>query len=114
MMCAGCVCGSRLFAGRLFAYSLIRWSLLADRAVVIIDTVWGFPSPRHLRAECFEADSALRGLRAPVPTLSRGERVAARQRRTVRWLLGCQVGDAAAPRLTVPMGPFPTLTHGAT
>src|SRR5580765_362507 len=34
------------------------------------------PSPRLFRAECFGADSLHAGLRAPEPTLSRGERVA--------------------------------------
>src|SRR5207249_3265703 len=45
----------------------------------------GGPSPRLLRAECFVADSLHAGLRAPEPTLSRGERVASVRFR--RWVL---------------------------
>ncbi len=43
------------------------------------------PSPRLFRAECFGADSLHAGLRAPEPTLSRGERVA--PVRFTRWVL---------------------------
>src|SRR5260221_2763566 len=44
------------------------------------------PSPRSFRARCLEADLLHPGLRAPGPTLSRGERVAqARSAPPSKW-----------------------------
>src|SRR5580765_2366312 len=47
-----------------FTSELLWWSSRSEN-----------PSPRLFRAECFGADSLHAGLRAPEPTLSRGERV---------------------------------------